>query len=417
MVPQPTAVALTAALAGLAAASPLRTKVGTKTSFSVKQVPNHSFKPHGPYQMAKTYHKYGARLPEGLAKTVAKYNAAKKAKRDSGSAKTTPEEYDIQYLTPVKIGTPAQTLNLDFDSGSSDLWVFSTETPDSSVNGQARYDPNSSSTAEKVDGATWSISYGDHSASSGDVYHDVVTVGGVSVKAQAVESAKKVSDQFAQDSNNDGLLGLAFSTLNTVTPTAEKTWFDNAAGNLDVAAWTADLKYHTAGTYDFGVIDDSKYTGDIAYVDVDNSQGFWGFTADINGESVSGIADTGTTLAFFPDTVVKAYYADVDGAQFDQQQGGYVFPCDASLPDLTFSPGDASITIPGQYINYAPADASGKTCFGGIQSNTDIGLSIYGDIALKAAFVVFDQSQGSPRLGWASKSLDKGNSTARYFRH
>ncbi|TRX96325.1 hypothetical protein FHL15_002597 [Xylaria flabelliformis] len=407
MVPQPTVVALTAALAGLAAATPIKGKIGTTKngSFTVNQVANPSFKPHGAYQLAKAYNKYGIPMPEGLAKTVAKYNAAKKAKRDSGSAKTTPEQYDIQYLTPVEIGTPAQTLNLDFDSGSSDLWVFSSDTTSSSVNGQTVYKPGSSSSSKKVSGATWNISYGDGSTSSGVVYHDVVNVGGVSFATQGVESAKQVSDQFAQDSDSDGLLGLAFSTLNTVTPQPEKTFFDNIAGNLDTAAFTADLKYHAAGTYDFGVIDNSKYTGDISYVDVDNSQGFWGFTADVSGTSVSGIADTGTTLALLPDEVVDAYYQQVDGAQNDQQQGGYVFPCDADLPDLTFTPGDAKITIPGKFINYAPADDSGSSCFGGLQSDGGQGISIFGDIALKAAFVVFDQSQGSPRLGWANKDL------------
>ncbi|KAI1211476.1 secreted aspartic proteinase precursor [Annulohypoxylon truncatum] len=400
-------LAVAAAVAGLATATPTppKTKVGT---LSVPQVKNAGFVPHGPTQLAKAYLKYGAKLPEGLAKTVADF---KISKRDSGSAKTTPEENDIQYLTPVSIGTPAQTLNLDFDSGSSDLWVFSTELPSSSVSGQTQYNPSKSSTAKKLSGATWQISYGDGSSSSGDVYTDTVTVGGVTFASQAVEAAKKVSSQFQSDSNNDGLLGLAFSSINTVSPTPQKTFFDNIASELDVAAWTADLKYHTAGTYDFGVIDQSKYTGDITYTDVDNSQGFWGFTStgygigtgSFKSSSIAGIADTGTTLALLPDSVVSAYYKQVSGAKLDNTQGGYVFPCSTTPPDFVFGVEGAKFTIPGEYINYAAVDST--NCFGGIQSDSDIGMSIFGDVALKAAFVVFDQSTGSPRLGWAAKDL------------
>ncbi|KAI3326396.1 eukaryotic aspartyl protease [Xylariaceae sp. AK1471] len=410
MLPQPSTVALAAALLGFASASPVKTKIGT---FSVSQVANTNFKAHGPAQMAKTYAKYGVSLPDSLAHIMADLDAARVSIRDSGSAKAVPEQYDIQYLTPVQIGSPPQTLNLDFDSGSSDLWVFSTATPAGSVVGQTQYDPSNSTTAKKVDGASWMITYGDMSSSSGVVYRDVVTVGGVTVSNQAVEAATKVSAQFTQDANNDGLLGLAFSSINTVQPKQELTWFDNAAKALDAKVWTADLKYHKAGTYDFGAIDKSKYTGDITYTPVDSSNGFWEF--EISGYGVGnttfkaspfkGIADTGTTLAMLPDQAVKAYYKAVPNAKLDLNQGGYVFPCSASLPNFVFGAGKAKISIPGKFINYAPADDTGETCFGGIQSDQDIGFSILGDVALKAAFVVFDASAATPRLGWATKTL------------
>lgn len=137
-----------------------------------------------------------------------------------------------------------------------------------------------------------------------------------------VEIATKVSSSFVSDTANDGLVGLAFSSINTVSPTAQKTFYDNAKSSLSKGVFTADLKYHAAGTYDFGVIDSSKYTGSITYVDVDSSQGFWGFTGtgyavgsgSFKSSSIDTIADTGTTLIYAPDAVVKAYYAQVSGS-------------------------------------------------------------------------------------------------------
>ena len=94
-------------------------------------------------------------------------------------------------------------------------WVFSSELPSSQSSGHSIYNPSKSSTAKKLSGATWDISYGDGSGASGDVYTDTVDVGGTTVTGQAVELAKTISAQFQQDQNNDGLLGLAFSSINT----------------------------------------------------------------------------------------------------------------------------------------------------------------------------------------------------------
>lgn len=92
-------------------------------------------------------------------------------------------------------------------------------------------------------------------------------------------------------------------------------------------------------------------------------------------------------------------------AKYSILEGGYLVSCTATLPDFNIFIGTTKITIPGSYIAYAPLVEGGATCYGGIQLNTGIGLTIFGDIALKAAYVVFEYSGTSPRLGWATKAL------------
>lgn len=157
-------------------------------------------------------------------------------------------------------------------------WVFSSQLPSSESSGHGIYKPSKSSS--KLDGYSWKISYGDSSSASGDVYKDIVTVGGVTADGQAVEAAKQISEQFVQDENNDGLLGLAFSSINTVEPKPQTTFFDTVKDQLDSPLFAVTLKHKAPGSYDFGFIDKSKYTGSLTYTDVDSSKGFWGFTAD-----------------------------------------------------------------------------------------------------------------------------------------
>ena len=382
------------ALTATAMAGPIE----KRGSHTVSQVSRGSAFKNGAIEVAKAHEKFGKPIPAHVLK------AAKAAA--SGTVVASPLQYDEAYTCPVTAGS--SNLHLDFDTGSADLWAFSSLQSSSQTSGHSTYNVK---TGKVVSGSTWSISYGDGSSASGNVYTDKVTIGSVSVAKQAVEAATQASSEFTQDAGVDGLVGLAFSSINTVSPSPVNTFFDNLSPTLAKPLFCANLKYQAAGSYDFGFIDTTQFTGSPTYVSVDNSQGFWQFEASgysVGGskkktsESLTGIADTGTTLIYVPDDVVSAYYAKVQGAQNDSNQGGYDFPCSATLPDFSITIGGKAHTVPGKYINYAPVDSTGTTCFGGIQSSSSIGINIFGDIFLKSQYVIFENS-GSPQIGFAQK--------------
>ncbi|KAL6244233.1 hypothetical protein RBB50_009103 [Rhinocladiella similis] len=321
----------------------------------------------------------------------------------------TPGPYDARYLSPVTIGN--QTLNLTFDTGSADLWVFSTELPTNQGQGHVLYNAQQSTTSSLLTGYNWSITYADSSFANGNVVHDSVTIDNVTVMMQAVELAQQVSSSFTSDTQFSGILGLSFSSLNTVRPVQQTTFFDTAIeeGVLPQQLFTADLQKGALGSYDFGYIDRSKYTADLVYTDVDSSRGFWNVTttgyqvgsSDLQAVSLSGIVDTGTSLLVLDQAVVADYWGSVNGASYDSTQAGFVFPCEADLPTFSLGFENVLFSVPGDYLNYAPINDT--ACYGGLQRNDGIGFSIFGDVFIKSQFVVFDK--GNMRVGFASKSI------------
>jgi hypothetical protein len=125
-------LALLAAIV-LAVPAPVRKRNIQKRSFKVPRQLNkaHPTGPNGPAAMRKVFRKYNFKVKEdfmvregfiGQSKQSEQQNTTSNAAaggNTTGSVAANPEDNAALFLSPVDVG--GQTLNLDFDSGSSDL--------------------------------------------------------------------------------------------------------------------------------------------------------------------------------------------------------------------------------------------------------------------------------------------------------
>lgn len=367
-------------------------------TFTIPALHNDKHIRNGTAALLKAYAKYGIKpsSPDSILNSIL-------AKRQDGSVGADPAPTDVEYNSPVDIG--GQTLMLDFDTGSADLWLFSTLLPKGDRGKHRIYDSKKSSTYKELKGYTWSIGYADGSGASGLVGTDTVKVGDTVVTGQAVELAKEVASSFS-NSTLDGLLGLSFSNINTVSPKKQKTFIENAVGSLKSPLFAAYLPLQRDGEYDFGELNNKLFTGEVKFTKVDNSQGFWQYPSEnykVGDKSYSlsgqtGITDTGTTLILMGEEQVENYYAAVKGAVFDSTNFGYVFPCDSELPALSFDIGTAGqATVPGKFLNFTSISGT-SNCYGGVQ-NSGGDMNVYGDVFLNANYGVFNTD--GPKFGFA----------------
>lgn len=258
-------------------------------------------------------------------------------------------------------------------------------------------------------GATWQISYGDGSSASGTVGTDTVNLGGIVIQNQAIELAKTLSTQFQQDVG-DGLLGLAWGSINTVQPNPVQTPVQNMISQSDIPD-NSELFTVNLGSvkdandpdkgesfYTFGYIDQTALGGQTPfYTPIDNSQGFWMFestSAVVAGETIQrsgnqAIADTGTTLCLIDDSTCKAIYDAIPGGKYDSTQQGYIFPASTTadqLPVVSFAVGSKQFPVQKEDLGFA--DAGNGMVYGGIQSRGSNPFDILGDVFLKSVYAV-----------------------------
>ncbi|KAH9832219.1 acid protease [Rhodofomes roseus] len=320
---------------------------------------------------------------------------------------TTDEGSDLEWAGTISIGTPPQEFLIDFDTGSADLWVPSTNCTQSACSSKHKYNAANSSTSAMQSG-TFSIQYGDGSTSSGPVLTDTVSVAGIKSTGQYLSAVTSLSSGFAADPL-DGILGMAYQKISTLSHPP----FVNQAkseGSIKDAVFGMKLA-HTGSELYIGGTDTSLYQGSVEYHAITGS-GFWqisGASALVNNKTTNSgfqtVIDSGTTIMYGPPSAVKTFYASVpDSSVFDSTNGFYQFPCD-SVPPVAFNWGGKNWNVSAANFNLGQTSSGSKYCVGAL-AGQDLGLGgnvwLLGDSYMKNVYSVFSFDQNS--VGFAALS-------------
>ncbi|KAI1330496.1 eukaryotic aspartyl protease [Xylariaceae sp. FL0255] len=310
------------------------------------------------------------------------------------------------------MGTPAQDVRLQIDTGSSDLWV---NTPTSSLCEEGdnpcasagTYSANSSSTYAYV-GSWFNISYVDGSGASGDYATDTVTVGSSTVD----------SLQFGigyTSSSSQGILGIGYPENEAQVGTAGKSSYDNLPAALVSSSqisrnayslWLNDIDANS-GSILFGGVDTDQYTGSLSTLPIQANGGVYSeFLITLTSISLSNttiqdsmalavLLDSGSSLSYLPDSIANSIFNKV-GAEYDPDSESAYVPCSIadSSSKMAFDFSGVKISVPmdelvldiDDRLKFSNGEAA---CLFGI-APAGTSTSVLGDTFLRSAYVVYD---------------------------
>ncbi|KAH7914900.1 acid protease [Hygrophoropsis aurantiaca] len=326
-------------------------------------------------------------------------NASSPLTKRSNGSEALADSNELLWFGNVSVGTPPKTFTIDFDTGSSDIFLAGPKCGASCL-GHTIFNPNSSSTSKDL-GQTFNATYGKGNA-FGELYTDVVTVAGYTATNQTIIVAEQYGDAFSdQDFPPDGLMGLAFQRL---TGYDSPPFFLNLITQKAVPEPVFAVKLADNGSeLLLGGINSDLYTGNITYVPV-TEEAYWQIDIDgmsANGQqlikNVSGIADTGTSLLTGDTTNVANFYASLNATSLGN--GLYSLPCD-NFPNATMEIGGRSFALSSETFNLGPVKYQSPDCVGGLVASDVLNdLWILGDVFLRNTYTIFDV--GNTQVGFA----------------
>jgi len=324
---------------------------------------------------------------------------------------------DAQYYGVIHIGTPPQSFQVIFDTGSSNLWVPSTKCKLSNIACllHSKYDSGSSS-SYKADGQSFDIQYGSGSL-SGFTSVDTVEVAGVWVKDQPFAEAVEEPGVTFVAAKFDGILGLGYPTIavNHMLPPINNMITQGELGAGMFAFFLNRNKDEEAGgELSIGGVDPERYEGDFNWNDV-TRQAYWQIKMDkfeVQGSNVTAcsqaggcqvIVDSGTSLLAVPSNLADEINHAIGAFKFIN--GEYIVPCRHldTMPNIDFTLNGITYTLePNDYVMRVGAGGQ-EQCISGFMG-MDIPppagpLWILGDVFMGKYYTAFDFDNN--RVGFA----------------
>jgi saccharopepsin len=304
---------------------------------------------------------------------------------------------NAQYFSEITVGTPPQEFKVVLDTGSSNLWVPSSECGSIACYLHSKYD-HESSTSYKKNGSEFAIQYGSGSL-SGYVSQDTVTIGDLTIKNQLFAEATSEPGLAFAFGRFDGILGLGYDTIsvNKIPPPFYNMIDQGLIDSAVFAFYLSDTKDGDDSEATFGGIDKAHYTGDITYIPL-RRKAYWEVDLDAitlgdstaEMESTGVILDTGTSLIALPSTMAELLNKEIGAKK--GFNGQYTVECTTrdSLPDLTFTLTGHNFTIsPYDYI--LEVQGSCISAFMGMDIPAPAGpLAILGDAFLRKWYSIYD---------------------------
>lgn len=312
---------------------------------------------------------------------------------------------DVAYYAQLNIGSPAQPVYVQLDTGSFELWVNPTcSALDASdqefCNAVGFYDATKSSTAVNLQ-TTKTLNYGIGSANI-TYFKDSIALPGASSAMSGVQFGVATSSR----SQFSGILGIGYGLgLTTRYP----NFVDNLAtqNQTKVKAYSVALgsKDEGEGVIVFGGVDTSKFAGRLATLPIvpaaDSPDGVPRYWITMNNMSItppSGnrkmypnssmdvFLDTGSTLTLLPQAICDQLGADFGSSGLDES--GF-YPVDCNLADLPgtidFDFNGVEIKVPyNEFIRTSTGSFGQDSCVLGITPSES--FTLLGDTFMRSAY-------------------------------